>query len=235
LGPFLYAAALSQGRLPDVPAELALGFDGNTLECAGVPDDPNSWEDLITAGCPGPSAELGLALGSESLLDLFNSLGFYDAPSIRMPTAISNEAPAAIAIPEAATIGQGDLTISPLQLALAASILSSGGVIPAPQLALAVSGQELGSDSLPALGESWQVFSGQAASAAALGLKFKGMPIWQTQATAINGPKQTITWYVAGTLGETEIPMVVVVLLEIDYPALAETIGQAVLRAAMEK
>lgn len=234
LGAFLYAAASSQHVLPVIPAELALQFDDETLDCSGVPNDPNNWEDLISSGCPEPSAKLGLALGGDSLLELFNYLGFYNAPNLRMATAISSETPLTIAIPEAAAIGQSDLIISPLQLALAACTLSNAGVIPAPQIALTVSGGQIGSEALSALGESRRVFSASAANAAALGLKSDAMPIWQTLATAINGPAQTITWFVAGTLpGEPNTRLVVVVLLEIYNPQLAESIGQTVLQTAM--
>ena len=230
LGPFLYTSALSQGILPTVPIELSHGVNGQTMECAREPSDRTKWEDVIAAGCPGASAELGLALGSDSILAMFKSMGLYTAPSLRMPTASSIEAPVAIAIPEAAAIGQADLTISPLQLALAAAILSNGGQLPAPRIALSA-----GSTVLSALGETTQVFAPFESNAAALQLKHASIPIWQSLGTAINGPDQFITWYLAGTLpDDTGTPLVVVVLLEIDFPSLAESIGQAVLRAAME-
>ncbi|MCH7663673.1 MAG: FtsW/RodA/SpoVE family cell cycle protein, partial [Chloroflexi bacterium] len=230
LGPFLYVAALSEGILPAAPAELSHGVDGQSLDCARQPDDVTTWADVIAAGCPGASASLGLALGSESLLALFHSLGFYAAPNLRMPTAISSEAPVAIAIPEAAAIGQSDLTLSPLQLALAAAVLSNGGQLPAARIALIA-----GSSTLPALGETTQVFAPFEVNAAALELGRANLPIWQSLGTAINGPNQIVTWYLAGTLpGETGTQLVVVVLLEIDFPTLAEAIGQALLRAAME-
>jgi cell division protein FtsW (lipid II flippase) len=82
LGPFLLAAARAQSTIPDPPAELSFAVNDLQLECVRQPLDPTVWSELVAAACPGALAELGISLGGEKLLALFNDLGFYTAPAL---------------------------------------------------------------------------------------------------------------------------------------------------------
>ena len=95
---------------------------------------------------------------------------------------------------------------------------------------------------LPSVDESATVFSPTSADFASQLLANDGVPIWQSLAVtgqaASGQADQTgsaYTWYLGGTQPHWPgAPLVVVVLLEQDSPALAEQIGQAVLQAAMQ-
>lgn len=230
LNIFLYAAALAHGTMPSPPSDLSHHVDGIPLECARTPLDPTDWPEILSSGCPGAGAEMGLFIGSESLLMLFENLNFYSTPVLPMPSVEALSPATAISIPEESAIGQGDLLISPLQLALAAAAISADGKIPQPVISLSVktdSGwQEYAYPTSPAM-----AIPGFYSNRAAEDMRAAGLPIWEMLGSALNGPDQMLTWYLAGTLpGNDGTPIVIVVLLEADFPALAQSTGQALLR-----
>jgi peptidoglycan glycosyltransferase len=227
LGPFLLAvAALAEEALALPPQALTFQTPTQTLECAETPSSNDSWAAAIAAGCPGPSAELGLLLDSQRLTGLFTGLRFYEAPLFYMPVAASTT-PAAIITPQEAALGAAELRLSPLQLALAAAALSNGGVIPAPQIALGVGGENEWL-SLEVLSEPQAALAAENANEAAMLLADDILPIWQSVALA--NPDEPLSWYLAGTLpNHAGEPYAVVVLLEQNNPAAAKSIGRQVL------
>jgi hypothetical protein len=197
---------------------------------------------MVSAGCPGASAELGSVIGEQGLLALHTGLGFYTAPSSRLPAitsprplAYTNASRAALGLPDPQT-GEA-LAISPLQAALAAATLSSGGLLPAPRLAMAVNTPLAGWTILPPLAGPLQVFPASAAQATAVALAetsplpANGLPIWQS-AAVVENPQSAYTWYLAGTLPSWQgAPLSIAILLETSDPAQALAIGQAILSA----
>jgi cell division protein FtsW (lipid II flippase) len=233
LGPLLLAGALNEGDLPSLPADLSFTFEGRHLDCAQYPVE-QSWEKAVAAGCPAAQAALGEALGEEQVLALLQQLGLYTAPDARIPSA-SLPAPGAFQDLEAAYLGQGEVSANPLQVALAAATLSSGGVRPAPQIALAVKSPTLGWTVLPPTGAPVQVFSPQTADGIAEDLVAERLPVWQVLASAPSGAGGQIAWYLAGTLPSwSGAPLTLVVLLEDGNPNLVEVTGQAILAAALQ-
>lgn len=231
LGPLLLAAAQTPAGLPPIPDNLPDSLSFGQLSCARSPQEPLTWESMVAAGCPAPLAELGLSLGGDTLLDLFQELGFYSPPLLRLPVSASS-APASIAVPQAAATGQGNLLLSPLQLALAAAALNNQGTLPPPQIAIAVDDAQSGWVSLPVLDEPRQVFTPQAATATITALATNAST-WGSMGTALNDLEHPLTWHLGGTLpGQPGDPLVVVVLLEDHAPASAEFIAQVLLKKA---
>ncbi|MEN8241287.1 MAG: FtsW/RodA/SpoVE family cell cycle protein [Chloroflexota bacterium] len=231
LNPFLLAFSNVEGELP---AEIiSLGFEvaDDQLSCTRSLELPVSWAESLAMGCPGPAAYLGRELGAEALDKLYNELGLYSAPEIRLPVAQSS-AQLLITSPEIAAIGQSELTISPLQLALAAASLSNQGTIPAPQFLLAAESSLDDWSPYTASGESTNIYSERIANSTAARLSNPDYPYWQTTANAYTQSGQKLTWYLAGTLPGAETPLVVVVLLEYHTPAIAQEIGLRVLQNA---
>lgn len=228
LGAFLQAAAGVQGALPEFNT-LSIQVDSQILDCAlSVPSRP-TWTQVIAAGCPAPLTDLGLKLGSAELISLFAELGFYTAPDIRLPS-ISLKSPVSITKPGVEGAGQGNLKISPLQLALAVAALNNRGVRPAPQILLEIENPEGGWDSTSPRGDPAQIFTPQMASRITAGLQHPSLPLWETTALAITASGGTLTWYLGGSLPEqAEGSYVVVVLLEIGEPILARSIGHQIL------
>jgi cell division protein FtsW (lipid II flippase) len=230
LGPLLLAALPEEVR-PLLPNQLAYRLEDQQLDCATRPEE-RTWAGAIASGCPAAQAALANVLGSEQVLRLYQDLGIYAAPELRLPTE-SLAAPQAFPDAQAAYLGQSQATVSPLQMALAAAVLNAGGVRPAPQLAIAVN-QQAGWEVLPALGQAHQVFLPQDAGAAASALAVEALPIWQSLAVSPNGPEQSVSWFLGGTLPSWKgSPLVLVVLLEERDPQHAQEIGQSIFATAI--
>ena len=233
LGVFLLAAANSNHDLPTLPQNLDFSIDALSLMCARK-SEVLSWESAIANGCPGPQAALGRSLGSQSVLRTYLNLGLYSAPQLRLPTT-SQTAPFFLRDPLSAYVGQGDLSVSPLQMALAAATISTSGERPNPHIAAAINTPAAGWVVLPPLGESFQVFTPDAVDNLAESLAVEGLPVWQTLASTPNGASRSVTWYLAGTLPSWNgTPLSLAILLEEDNPQLAEVMGRAMLQAAIK-
>jgi cell division protein FtsI/penicillin-binding protein 2 len=235
LGPLLLAQTASQSGLPVLSAPETFSGGETTLTCAFPP--PNStWAAAIQAGCPAPVAVLAERLKAEQLLMLLTGLKLYSPPAIRLP-ASSTSAPTQVEDPVQTALGQ-DLTISPLQMALAAATLSNKGILPAPRLALAYSSSDTDWTLLPPLGGSENVFPEIATQQTASALASSGMPVWESLSLITMQDEnitdvlsQAFTWYVGGTLPDwAGAPVVAVVLLEDGHVDLAREIGQGMLK-----
>ena len=178
----------------------------------------------IAEGCPAAAQILRQALGEEKTLTLYQNLGLFAAPAIRLPTASGS-------LPQ----GDAPLKVSPLHMALAAASLSGAGLRPPPILVLAVKTPQAGWVVLPPLGEAVQVLPQNAVLSIIDSLEIQKLPYWQSTAVAVNGSEPPVTWYLGGTLPTWQgVPLAVAVLIEEDDPALATVIGQAVLKAVMQ-
>jgi membrane peptidoglycan carboxypeptidase len=131
-------------------------------------------------------------------------------------------------------VGQSELRISPLQMALAAASLSNNGVRPAPRLVQAIQTADASWVNQSTLADASSVFSSEAANAVALALRVNDLSVWQSVGRAQNAPGQAITWYLAGVLPDwAGPPAVLALLLEEDNPDRAIQIGQQILLAWM--
>jgi cell division protein FtsW (lipid II flippase) len=236
LGPFLMAESIERAVLPETPALLWFNAPpGFSLECAQPLEQFTTvgWGDVIRSGCPAPLVNISKQFLPSQMDDLFNRLGFYQAPALVIPTAPETNPPAAVERTDLAAAGFENLSVSPLQLALAASALSAEGKIPEPILAMAVNTPEQGWVILPG-GRSRQVFSAATALATANALAQPAEFYWQSLARA-GTATNPLTWYLAGTLPRWQgLPLVVVIVLEEDNTRQAELIGRELLRAAVQ-
>lgn len=229
LGPFLLAAAAqSNTRLPALPNEFTYTTPERTWQCARAPgDEANTWGQLVSAGCPGALVRLAQSLPNGRLEELFTSLGFYQEPDV--PLGVAATHPIAVEDENLAAIGQENLVVSPLQMALAAAAISNNGVRPAPQIAAAVQTNTQGWVILPA-GNTHETLLVNGSDAAQETLQQGSSPYWEALGTAYSNQTR-ITWYLGGTLHEWQgAPLAVAVVLEEDNPDLAEQIGQALLQ-----
>lgn len=140
LQPFILAGALEQGVIslagvvdhPNRPVQV----DGQTIQCATAVSEPATWADVLKNRCPGPLQDLGDRLGLSGLDAIFNQFQFNNPPDLPINTEIV--ALEALADPLLAGIGQENLLISPLQLALAWSTLGNEARMVPPALVTAV-------------------------------------------------------------------------------------------------
>ena len=211
-GPFLLTQALASEVLPPIPQELDYSLGEQSLSCVSRPDDPTTWANLISVGCAAPLAALGIALDAEELQSLFQNLGFYNAPQLRLTTrdAVDNTI---IAVPEAEALGQGELRISPLQLARAYASLSNEGMLPALRIVSTVNTQNGESITLPTLDEPQSALN-ELEAVQVLGSLSNGQS-WEVQANAQVGEESSLNWYITGNSPSAGSDnYVVVVLLE---------------------
>jgi cell division protein FtsW (lipid II flippase) len=155
-------------------------------------------------------------------LDLFNGLGFFSTPQVRLPVAAGLK-----------PVNLEDLQVSPLQMVIAASALSNHGTLPAPRIALAVNTLQQGWVILPALGRSRQQVEAAAADSAARAFIAGRQPFWEYTGQATQNDS-IITWYLGGTLPDWQgTPLAVVITLEEDNTYLARKIGQSLLLSSL--
>jgi cell division protein FtsW (lipid II flippase) len=239
LAPLLYAWGLEQGAFAEDQgvADLTRPLTVGDLElgCRVEPPSgvPPTLETALRMGCPSPLADLAGRLGEQSLQDMLQAFGLTEAPAIRLEVgevSIVDLSGDPLALREAA-VGQGDLLVSPLQLARAFAALPGAGIRPALTLAEAVGVEGQPWQRLPALQEDSQAVTPTVAqrSLETLGTSSAGLASYR--ALGYRGAAgETIAWYLGARVGEGPRRVVVVVLEDGDLER-AEQIGQAGLLA----
>ena len=148
---------------------------------------------------------------------LYKLLGFYDEPQVRMPVTVASTTPE-------------NLRVSPLQMALAAAVISNNGIRSSARIALAVNTPQQGWVILPALDKPIEALPGPFARETALALAGED-PYWSFNGTGNDPP---LTWYLAGTLPDwSGTPLALIVVLEENNSTLAKIVGQSLLGLAL--
>ena len=144
---FLLAASIRMYPVASLQAQIC-------QDCALVPTGL-TWGEVIAAGCTEPVKQLLSSMNGQELINLFDKLGLYTAPSFPVET-LSSTKPDSISDPLAYITGQQKdpgtgaiLQVSPLQMALAAATLSNQGTLPAPRLVMSVDTPQSGWVTLP--------------------------------------------------------------------------------------
>lgn len=187
--------------------------------CAVFPSGELTWRSLAAYGCESVMNGLADLAGSGVTSGMLDAFGFTAEPTLNLPVAEAEP-----------QTGVQDLTISPLQLALAASSLTNEGVLPAPRIVNSYQDSEGEWVILPKLGQSIQAVDSVTALRITELLKWEDTSRWQVTASASTQDNEPVTWFIAGTTSDwVGQPLVVVVVLEEDDPGKAESIGIALL------
>lgn len=147
------AAALSGGEYTedselDGPAELDLPETSNTLpnafDGACGPGDRVSFTRALAISCNTAFASVGLDLGADALRAQAAKFGFGDSITVPMRVTPSS-VPAELDEPQLAyaSIGQYDVRVTPLQMAMVAAGVGNDGVVMKPYLVQSVIGSDL--------------------------------------------------------------------------------------------
>jgi peptidoglycan glycosyltransferase len=138
------AAALEEGlTAPDEVFHDKYGrteVSGATVRCANHPGLVAL--DLFHAaayGCNAAFAQLSLRLGSDRLADYTKQFGVDHTPELEIPTEAGQLARVLPLSPETLALtgsGQGDMLVSPLQMALVVATVANDGQMPRPTLLL---------------------------------------------------------------------------------------------------
>jgi len=151
LQTIIIAEALSEG-LADLTAltpnaAATLTVNGTPLDCSAAPSEPHTLAHAYAAACPAPFADLGAQLGAVGLEEAVKRWALTTPPSLEVPTEAADWSAETLSTTLALrteAIGQGRLTVSPLQAALMAGALANEGMMPTPRLVLSVQDTEGG-------------------------------------------------------------------------------------------
>ncbi len=257
--PLMMGALLSARPLDSEIADGSVPVDLNGLEitCAvRLPIMPLTLRDAYAFSCPTPFVELGESLEGAPLESLFEQVGSL-AQYRLLPIEATVNAAAAPAVDDesptteewllANTLGQGDITVTPLMMALIASAVVNDGNAPQPYLLQATRSANT---------ESWQsavplhptipittantarrlqdlmrynVANGAAQNAARPLIDIGG------HASLAHSGDTTNAWFIGfATLGGRQAVAVAIVLEDSADAGLAADIGGATLQAASE-
>jgi penicillin-binding protein A len=138
--PFVIAGAAEAGWLDwvetAVPATPAILIGEQAITCLSPPPDPPTWSHIVTHACPYPLTRLGIEIGPIALADLLAGFGLMQTPPVPLATITAASQP--ILDAGLATIGQEQLTLSPLQIGQAWAAVGGDGRLPTIQLVTAV-------------------------------------------------------------------------------------------------
>ena len=226
--PFILASQTESSPLPVKPTRTAL----NDFNCALLPGDKPNWGQVLSAGCPGSVLDLLERLPVNQLEKIYRSAGFFDQPELALPQALAS--PLRELDRVKTIIGDVDITITPLQMAIAASSISANGVRPAPRIAIAVNTPAQGWVILPS-GQKSQVFTTEGISNAISFLTDGVIPFWHTTASVPTADGGT-HWFVGGTQPDWQgTPIALVVVLEGNTAETATAIGTDLLNSVIQK
>jgi membrane peptidoglycan carboxypeptidase len=208
--------------------------NGISLQCSSPLSPPYSALTVTATGCPYAQLSLADEFSDLQLVTLFRKLGFYQSPTISLPVAQPLTVPTQITNHDLYRLGQAELSITPLQMALAAATINNNGFLPTPHLVLGIKLPD-GTWSSPsnAPGSTDQVFTANQIRQVLQVLSQSDQHYWSVVGMAQNSSVNKVTWFIGGTTSDWQgQPLVAVVLMEEDNPNLAKQIGQALLTNA---
>ena len=234
------AEALSRGVVPDLEADVGpdvtdpIMVDGVSVGCALEDGTPNSLAAAYAAACPASAANLGERLGRDGLAAGVDRWRLTVPPPLEIPTEASDWTREAISSVEDEAVGQGALTVSPLQMALVAATMGSGGVMPAPQLALRVQGPEGRWQGTDPVGAPHAVISRADAQELLSAWRGWGESVLGHAGTAVAGEGAPHAWFLGVTAAGGPRRYAAAVLLEhAGEPERAAAVGRDLLEAAL--
>lgn len=140
LQPFLFAAALDQGLFQldthIIGLTRTVPVDGDSVTCTVPANVESTYLTALRYACPAPTQRLDRRWDAAALQAVFASFALDTAPTLPFTIDLPPQLP-----PEnlpLALIGQENLTVTPLQVALALAALANEGQPLTPQLVSAV-------------------------------------------------------------------------------------------------
>lgn len=228
--------------------DLIVHLEGASLPCAEQPRQPvGNLQDAFLWSCPGPYQVLGQQLGSHILNNALADFGLLEAPAFELPTAaLSLDGDPTLPDPSLTAIGQGDLTVSALQMALVAAAFADHGQMPAPRLVQAIRPPSDRWNPTPLLGnprgtigresadEIARLMAATVTRGAARPAHVADHTVYGQAGLALSGPKASLNaWFIGFVYRDNGEAIAVAVLLENSGDtAGAARIGGTVLQAA---
>jgi penicillin-binding protein A len=232
--PFTLAWSEASGlvHVEDRVLEAAHPFsvEGVLLNCRLTLSDGEEvdYSHVLRARCPRPIAELGTELGAAGLEEMVQAFAFNRPPAIRLETA-----PAMATVMgsiardwQTAAIGQGDLTVTPLQVARAFGVIIRDGYLPSLRIVSAVKDMNGRWQEVDSLGQREQAIDAGVSEKIRAALASESGSLFSYSARAIVGSEdESLSWYVCSNLNGLETVRLVLVVLEDASEVRAKAIG----------
>ena len=229
--PFIVAAQAEQMVQIPNPRDYLPDFE-NKIQCRTYLAEDVTWGEVFSANCTGIQDELIKRVGSETAVAMYQSFGFFTPPTLHLPVA--EVFPPEDLETSLMLSGGTSITISPLQMALAASALTNNGILPGPRIVNAHQDPDGNWITLSKLTSNTEILNGLTASQTIQFFQISTEPIWQHAAVAKTEQDETVSWFIAGTTPNWQgQPVVVVVLIESDAVLAAKEIGTSLLNDVM--
>lgn len=225
LQPLIIAQAVETGiiALDDTVAyaNRPVPVNGMLTYCATEPPEPTTWADVLRHQCPGPMQALAEQVNSGVLPGIYEEFGLTRDPALALATETTPDE--RLANLSQALIGQDNLSVTPLQIALATAALVGDGVLPQPVLA---------ANAVETASAAPTLVSVDTAQAVVRALPADGR-IHENNLRVLSGPEgSTNVWYVGVLPGATADYVATVVVEESKEVAAAAEIGRGLLHAA---
>lgn len=209
--------------------ELVVSLGSARLPCSGNPPiSIDSLHDAFLWSCPRPFQILGQDLGAHILEGSLYDFGLLEMPAFELPTAT---VPLDDGVTQSnlslASVGQGDLTVSALQMALVAAAFADHGQMPAPRLVQAIYTPENKWEPTPLLGTPRgtisrvgaervaQLMADTVISGAAQPARQVDLTVYGQVGLALSGPKDAFnSWFIGFAYRENGEAVAVAVLIE---------------------
>ncbi|MBK8901257.1 MAG: hypothetical protein IPM53_08745 [Anaerolineaceae bacterium] len=225
LQPFILAAALDADRIQlngtVLNANRPVPVNGEVKRCQTIPPDDATWADVLRHRCPGPMQDLADRLGLAVLDAIFMRFGLTSPPELPLNTEVPEQEP--LADPLQAGIGQDNLTVSPLQVALALAALGNDGRLPTPRLVTAVQDESGTMQAQPTTPSAGDAITSRAARDIRQLLDANGTLSFTV--SALSGPESRNGWYLALTPANQPQVAIVVVVENSEDLAVVQAIG----------
>jgi peptidoglycan glycosyltransferase len=231
LQPFILAYALEKGfieanEIIEHPNRPVLVHDSATY-CAETAPEPATWEEVLGSRCPGPMLDLAKTLTLPDLNDAFSQFKLTSQPNLPLNTETATYPP--LADEAQALIGQDNLIVTPLQVAVAWLALNNNGRLPTLRLVSQFQNDKGIWEVVDLQSEAIETAVSPTTATQILSPLSKTDGITEFSTRVLSGPDGTTnTWY----LGATEPGNVVVIVVEDQENLTAiEEIGRDLLTA----
>jgi cell division protein FtsW (lipid II flippase) len=186
--------------------------------------------NVLQYGCESASADLMQGATPQDLAEMMRALGLFRVPAVAVESAQAAADPA-LAGDETAWLQEAQQTsVTPLQMALMAAVLSNDGQQPSPKL---VNSYKSGNGAWVAFGgntSAVEVFNPDLALQLRNQFLADSQPIWYLNAHAPLESGETLTWYLGGTTPQwVGVPLAIAVAIEGNNPKLSQEIGSQLL------
>jgi penicillin-binding protein A len=230
LMPMITAVAIERGIISleniVVNANRPIPIAEQVTDCEVTPPLQTNWSDVLTYRCPGPMVDLGDRLGLPSLTSIFATFSLAETPTLPLNTETVVLEPLADAA--LAGIGQDNLTVTPLQVALAWAAIIRNGTIPQPVLVTAVQNEHDEWEPVVVEGGGETAVSAQTSRQIRQALpKFEKTTEFSVR--VLSGPDKSVnSWY----LGAVDNQIIVIVLEDVNELKVIEEMGRSILNVS---